>query len=109
LKKIRTHTPPQNKKSFYPLSCKIAGTLEHPLISPYLLLLLLLYIYIKQGLTEHSTSPKTLFQVPLVKLNPLERWNTFIINDLQRFLPCFYPVLPNTSTKATPKQRKGHT
>jgi hypothetical protein len=83
LKKIRIDTTPKNKIDFSHENAKHLERWNKALFAPYLLLLLLYYIYIKQELTEPSTSPKFLFQVPFVKLSPLERWNTFIIKDLQ--------------------------
>ena len=81
---------PRNQKSDHPP--KTAGTLEHPI-----------YIYIynnniisKNNNLEHR---KTLFQVPFVKFTPSERWNTFIINDLHRYLPCFCPTSAEKHTK----------
>jgi hypothetical protein len=83
LKKIRIDTAPKNENDFSHENAKHLERWNKALFAPYLLLLLLYYIYIKQELTEPPTSPKFLFQVPFVKLSPLERWNTFIIKDLQ--------------------------
>jgi hypothetical protein len=83
LKKIRIDTTPKNEIDFSHETAKHLERWNKALFAPYLLLLLLYYIYIKQELTEPSTPPKTLFQVPFVKLHHLERWNTFIIKDLQ--------------------------
>ena len=72
------------------------------------------YIYIYNNniiIKNQDLAPsKNLFQVLYVKFTPSERWNTFIINDLQRLLPpfpSFYPYF-RTKTSRTPDLKKLH-
>ena len=89
-------TPPHHKNDFSYHPPKTPRTLEQPYNNNNIIYI----IYIQNKDLRH---PKFLFQVPFVKLTGSERWNTFIINDLQRFPPSFYPVLPDISNKNNPR------
>lgn len=72
------------KNHFSPYPLRTVRTLEQLSFRPLLLLYIIYYIYIKQGLTEFPSPRKNLVPVPLVKLRGSEHQNTRNINNLHR-------------------------